>query len=313
METVVINNLGFPLGEEITGLPGIRVVDAPSEPGAVPDDVRGEVLWTRHDGGPNFDELIERGVRWVQTMGTGVDAFPVERVGDRTLACSRGASAVMISEWVLAHMLAAVKSIPGEWLDAPPAGGWNSTRARIRGLAGETVVIVGTGGIGSRIARLCLAFEMRVVGVRRRDLPAPVEGMEMSTDLRGAVADADHLVIAAPATAATRHLVDADVLAAAKPGLHLVNIARGTLVDQDALRRALDDGQVSLASLDTVDPEPLPEGHWLYDHERVRLTPHTSWAGPGAMTAMVAAFVTNYHHYRAGEPLEGVVDPAHGY
>ena len=61
METVVINNLGFPLGEEITGLPGIRVVDAPSEPGPVPHDVRGEVLWTRHDGGPNFDELIGRG------------------------------------------------------------------------------------------------------------------------------------------------------------------------------------------------------------------------------------------------------------
>ena len=118
------------------------------------------------------------------------------------------------------------------------------------------------------------------MGIRRRDAPAPVEGMELATDLAAAVADADHLVVAAPATAATHHMVDADVFAAAKPGLHLVNIARGSLVDQDALRRALDDGQVGLASLDTVDPEPLPAGHWLYGHERVRLTPHISWAGP---------------------------------
>ncbi len=312
METVVINNLGFPVGEDITGLSGIRVVDAPAESGPVPEEIRGEVLWTRFDGGPNFESLLGRGVRWVHTLGTGVDKFPVDLIDDQTLTCARGASADMISEWVLAHMLAAAKAIPEAWVDVPPANGWSS-ESRFSGLHGATVVIVGTGGIGARIARLCLAFDMRVVGVRRRELPAPVDGMEMSTDLRAAVAEADHLVIAAPATAATRHLIDAEVLAAAKPGLHLVNIARGSLVDQAALRTALDDGQVGLASLDTVDPEPLPEGHWLYDHDRVRLTPHVSWAGPGALTALIETFVDNYHRYRSGEPLEGVVDPTLGY
>ena len=108
-------------------------------------------------------------------------------------------------------------------------------------------------------------------------------------------------------------MIDADVFAAAKPGLHLVNIARGSIVDQDALRSALDDGQVGLASLDTVDPEPLPAGHWLYDHDRVRLTPHISWAGPGSFTALAAAFTDNYRRYRAGEPLVGVVDIEGGY
>ena len=312
METVVINNLGFPLGAEITDLPGIRVIDTPPDGDPLPDDLRGEVLWTLFDGGSNLAALLERGVRWVHTLGTGVDKFPLDVIGDQTLTCSRGASAVPISEWVLAHMLAAVKAIPDSWLDAPPADGWN-TDSRLSSLAGSTVVIVGTGGIGSRIARLCLAFDMRVVGVRRRQVPAPVDGMEMSTDLLDAVGDADHLVLAAPATPATRHMVGADLFSAAKPGLHVVNIARGSLVDQDALRSALDEGQVALASLDTVDPEPLPEGHWLYTHERVRLTPHISWAGPGSFTALAAAFTDNYHRYRAGEPLEGVVDLEGGY
>ncbi len=83
---------------------------------------------------------------------------------------------------------------------------------------------------------------------------------------------ADHVVIAAPLTDATRHLIDADALALMKPGVHLVNIARGGLVDQDALRVALDDGTVAVASLDAVDPEPLPAGHWMFTHPKVRLS-----------------------------------------
>ena len=107
---------------------------------------------------------------------------------------------------------------------------------------------------------------MEVRGLRRTHRPSPVAGVELVGSLAEVVDGADHVVVAAPLTPATRHLIDAAALAAMKPGVHLVNIARGGLVDQDALRVALDDGTVALASLDAVDPEPLPEGHWLFSH-----------------------------------------------
>jgi phosphoglycerate dehydrogenase-like enzyme len=98
-----------------------------------------------------------------------------------------------------------------------------------------------------------------------------------------------------------------------KPGVHLVNIARGRLVDQDALRVALDDGRVAMATLDTVDPEPLPAGHWLYEHPRVRVSALISWASHLGFDSTVDLFVENLRRARAGEPLQDVVDPSEGY
>ena len=87
----------------------------------------------------------------------------------------------------------------------------------------------------------------------------------------------------------------------------------GSLVDQDALREALDDGRVARASLDVVEPEPLPAGHWLYEHPKVRLSPHISWSAPGAIERLFATFDENLRRWRAGEPLLGAVDLARGY
>ena len=94
-----------------------------------------------------------------------------------------------------------------------------------------------------------------------------------------------------------------------RPGAHLVNIARGSLVDQEALRVALDDGTVARASLDVTDPEPLPAGHWLYAHPQVFLTPHASWVGPPAFEASTQFFCDNLQRFLDGEPLHGVVGP----
>jgi phosphoglycerate dehydrogenase-like enzyme len=110
-----------------------------------------------------------------------------------------------------------------------------------------------------------------------------------------------------------RRLIDAEALALVRPGLHLVNIARGALVDQDALRVALDDGRVARASLDVMTPEPLPAGHWLYTHPAVRLTPHSSWANPNLLDVSIAQFVANLERFRDGHPLHGIADPEAGY
>ena len=208
-----------------------------------------------------------------------------------------------IAEYVIAAMAAFARGFPGNWLREAPET-WSYQPART--LAGATLALYGFGGIGRRVAGIALALGMEVVAVRRHPGPSPVEGVAVAGDLAEVLPVADHLVLAAPATGATRHAVGARTLAAAKPGLHLVNITRGSLVDQEALRAALDDGTVAHASLDVTDPEPLPAGHWLYAHPKVFLTPHASWVGP-TMEASVAYFCDNLARYLSGAPLAGVV------
>jgi phosphoglycerate dehydrogenase-like enzyme len=249
-------------------------------------------------------------VEWVHILGAGVGGFPFELLRGRPLTCSRGASAVPIAEWVLAVVLAFEKQVPESWLHESPEA-WN--RASLGEVAGKTLALIGVGAIGTEVARRALAFDMRVVALRRSPRPLPFDGMRAAASLHEAVRDADHVVIAAPATPETRHLIDKDALAQMKDGVHLVNIARGSLVDQDALLEALDSGKAARASLDVVDPEPLPAGHPLYTHPKVRLTPHISWSSPVTMPRTMEIFLDNLRRFRTGEPLQGLVDVDAGY
>jgi len=291
-------------------VPGVEVIAIPTD-GPLPADAHGEVLLTLNRAAATLPDVLARGVRWVHILGTGVDGFPLDLLSHQTLTCSRGGSAVPIAEWVMAVMLAFEKRLPDAWVHAAPADWWRSVR--LGTLYGRTLGLVGLGGIGTAVAERALPFGMRVRACRRTSAPANLDRVEIISSLTDLVATADHLVLAAPATAATRHLIGRDVLAAVRPGIHLVNIARGALVDQDALREALDDGRVACASLDAVDPEPLPDGHWLYTHPRVRLSPHVSWNMPGAADVLLEPFIDNLRRYRAGEPLAGLVDRAAGY
>jgi phosphoglycerate dehydrogenase-like enzyme len=307
----VLNMMGDKVAAAVTtAVPGAEVVHLPYHE-VPPADVSGEILFAAWHGSPVFDHLDALGVQWMHIPGTGIDGWPRELLEGRTVTCSRGASAIPIAEFVLASMLAFEKRVPEVWLAEPPAQ-WNV--AQLGELSGKTLGIVGFGGIGQAVARRALGFDMRVRALRRRvDAGSPIDHVELATDLDDLLATADHLVLAAPATAATRHLIDERALSKVKPGVHLVNIARGSLVDQNALRVALDDGRVALASLDTVDPEPLPAGHWLYSHRQVRLTAHVSWSSPHAFDRIIDAFMANLHRYLAGEPLEGVIDVDEGY
>ena len=289
---------------------GIELLHVPAR-GPFPEDADGEVLLVGARSVPIMEEALRSGVRWIHVYGTGVDGFPIELLEDgQTLTSSRGASGEPIAEWVMATMLAFEKQLPETWTNEWP------DRRRDPGLgtlSGKTLGLVGLGGIGATLAGLALPFGMRVLALRRRPQPSEVAGVELASDLDELLREADHLVLAAPATAATYHLIDGAALARVKRGVHLVNVARGTLVDQEALREALDDGRVAIASLDTVDPEPLPHGHWLYSHPQVRLTPHISWSMPAGRDRIVDQFIANLRHYMAGEPLEWVVDIDEGY
>jgi len=289
-------------------MPDVDVIVIPAE-GALDPDVRGDVLLTYTWGAPNLAEVVSRGVRWIHTFGTGVDAFPFAAIGARTLTCARGASAVPIAEWVLAMLLSFEKHLPDAWITERAA--WK--RLELGSLQGRTLGLLGLGGIGTAVALRALPFGMQVIAHRRSGAASPLAGVELVRDVDELLARADHLVLALPATSETRHVIGRRTLATVKHGVHLVNVARGSLVDQDALRAALDDGRVARASLDTCEPEPLPEGHWLYAHPRVRLSAHVSWSMPGALDIFVDTLLENLRRFRAGEPLQGVVDVALGY
>jgi len=302
----VINQLGPKAAEVMrAAVPDVEVIDAGAEP--PPSDLRADVLFG--GWGPYTLEYAER-VGWVHLAGTGIDSFPLELFDGRTVTNARGASAIPIAEFVLAGMLAFEKHLPETWIEEPPEH-WNF--APLGWLNTRTLGLVGLGGIGVAIAERALPFGMKVRALRRRPEPSPLEGVEVVGSLEELLPEADHLVLAAPATPRTRHLINAESLALVKPGVHLVNIARGALVDQDALRVALDDGRVAMASLDTVDPEPLPEGHWLYSHPKVRLSAHVSWASPAGMERTLEIFVDNLRRHAAGEQVLHVVDADEGY
>ena len=247
---------------------------------------------------------------WVHVWGTGVERLPPRLFEGRTVTCSRGASAVPIAEFALATMLAFEKRLPEIWVTRRP-GRWY--QAELGGLHGRKLAVFGLGHIGRAVAAHGLAFGMSVRAVRRHPGPSPLPGVEMVLDLGMLVAGADHVVIAAPATSATYHVFGDAVFDAMSPGVHLVNVARGSLIDQAALRRALDSGRVARASLDTTDPEPPADGHWLFTHPSVRLSPHVSWSSPELHSGILQRCIENVRALAAGLPLAGVVDPIEGY
>src|SRR6185369_14409716 len=305
----VLVHLGDSFAEQIAAAcPGVETVVVPTADPIDPS-LRADALLTLPWGTPNLADVLESaGVAWVHTVGTGVDRFPLTVVGDRLLTCSRGASAIPIAEWVLAQMLAFEKELPAVWLREFPTS-WNF-RPTMGGLYGKTLALVGIGGIGRAVAERALPFGMRVRALRRRAAPSPIPGVEIATSLDDLVATADHLVLVAPATDDTRGLIGDAALRAVKPGVHLV---RGSLIDENALRTGVDDERVALASLDAVEPEPLPEGHWMYSHPRVHVSAHVSWNGPGGEDVLVGKFIENLRRRLRGEPLVGVVDVTAGY
>lgn len=282
--------------------PDVEVVEVPID-GDVDADLTGDALVCLTLA-TNLDQLVHR-VKWVHSFSTGVDGLPEAAFEADVLTCSRGAGAVPISEFVMAAMLAFEKKIPDVWIHDVPEH-WNF--ADLGGLSGRSLGLVGLGGIGEAVARRALAFDMEVTAFRRRPLPSPLPEVRMVTSLKEVLSGADHVAIAAPHTPRTHHLLDADAFSQMKENVHLINIARGGLIDQDALRVALDDGPVGMATLDTVDPEPLPAGHWLFTHPKVRLSPHVSWSSPEGGRKIFELFLDNLGRYVRGEPLEGVVD-----
>ncbi|WP_419816446.1 NAD(P)-dependent oxidoreductase [Glacieibacterium sp.] len=247
-------------------------------------------------------------VKFVQLASAGIDGYPAWLFDGPLVATAAGTSAQPISEFVLAAMLSHEKRIPAIY--AVDGGEVPSQEAMIANplgsLDGKTLGLIGIGQIGGRVATLARAFGMRVVAQRRSAAAAP-EGIEI-VPLDTLLARADHIVIAAPLTPETAGLLGADAFAKVRRGVHLVNIARGGIVDTAALIDALASGQVGAASLDVTDPEPLPPGHPLWSAPNVRITPHVAWSSAGTPARIFKLFAENVGRFAAGQPLHNQLE-----
>lgn len=250
-------------------------------------------------------------LRWVCSASAGIDFYPDWLLDAPLVSCARGTASEEIADYVIAAIYRQAK-------DLDSAAVRSATEWRYRPLgqvSGSTVGIVGLGAIGSAVARRAVALGARVVAVRRSNNGGVVGvfGVQMRNHVADVVREADHIVIAVPATPQTRHLFDRSLLARAKPGAHLINVARGSVVDQEALIHALDNGPLGFATLDVTDPEPLPEGHPLYTHPKVRLTPHISSNYTLARSKLVAKIMADITRFAKGERPSDLVARERGY
>lgn len=248
------------------------------------------------------------GLRFIQVMSTGVDTFPPWLFAGPPVACGRGAAATQIAEYVLTAILAFEKEFAA--IRVRDRSQWKMRP--LGSLSGKTLGLAGYGAIGRAIAARAQPFGVRIFALKRGE-GALDAFVERAPDLASLIAEADHLALAMPLTPLTRRILNAAALARAKPSLHIVNVARGGLVDEEALRAALDEGRIAGATLDVTDPEPPAEGDWLYSHPKVWLTPHISWGEAKSGERVAEKVIANLDRYVRGEPLQDIVDPARGY
>lgn len=253
-------------------------------------------------------------VTWVQLPFAGIESFFAAGVIDPELTwtCAKGIYGPACAEHALALMLAAARRLAVH-ARARSWGRLGMDSPEFR-LEGKTAVVVGTGGIGGALVPMVTPLGMRLIGVNRSG--RPLEGVERTVtveELGEVLGDADFVVIAAALTEATRNLFDKEMLGAMRPSTWLVNVARGGLVDTDALVAALESGSIGGAALDVTEPEPLPDGHPLWSLYNCLITPHVGNTWAMGLAALPGLVRHNVEAFVEGRPLEGLVDPELGY
>jgi len=318
--------------------PGARIVTVSVE-GLADGPLEDVEVMLRGWLGPDaFDRILARAPRlsWVHSATSGVERAltPAARERGVLVTNARGVFSRPIAEYVLMMILAVSRRLP-QLLELQRERTWQPLEgAELRDV---TVGIVGLGSLGRAVGALATAFGCRVVAVRRHaeSGAARAEGVgaadasvdpgdrafgEVMLDRVGGpemlpelLAESDFIVLAAPLTPETEEMINERTLAMVKPGAWIINVARGRLVDERAMLRALRDGPLGGAVLDTFRDEPLPPMSSFYDLPNVIVTPHTAWSSTRVLDRSVELFCENLRRFAAGEPLLNVVDPRAGY
>jgi phosphoglycerate dehydrogenase-like enzyme len=299
--------------------PDVEIVSIDDEKAAAPElaDADAFVGWIF----PRELFATARRLRWIQSASAGVEEnlFPALVESDVVLTNGGGLHSVSIPEHTLALMLALARNVHHA-LRLQGQRRWErfgviGFAGGVRELAGSHLAILGAGPIGIALARLASLLGMTVRVMRRRP-GKPVEGAEAVVGpdrLHEILGWADYVVLATPLTPETRHMIDRDALAAMKSSAFLVNVARGEVIDDEALVDALGRGAIAGAGLDAFAEEPLPSSSPYFDLENVILTPHVSGYTPSYFARVLDLFRDNLGRFARGEPLRNVVNKRLGY
>jgi phosphoglycerate dehydrogenase-like enzyme len=262
-----------------------------------------------------------KNLRWIYSITAAVDQFLYPELISSEIAVTNAGSVhgPVVAEHAIAMLLALAKRLPSamryqerrKWaMEAI----WNE-QPRPREVRGANVVVIGLGSIGAEVAAMAAALKMDVIGVREH----PERGTAGAHEVVGygslddAIARADFVVLAAPLTERTRHLIDARRLQLFTPTAFLINVSRGALVDEGALVKALRDRKIAGAALDVFEQEPLSRWSPLWKMPQVLITPHTAFLTENVWHRHYEVFAANLKRFLAGQPLEGVVDLKRGY
>lgn len=250
-------------------------------------------------------------LKWLNSIYAGLDFLPLDLLAQRGTIVTNGAgiNAITIAEYVVMLMLTHAKGYR-DVVRAQDRHEWLMDSPGKRELFGERVLLLGLGAIGGLVKTRLEAFDMEVVPVRR----TASDGALTPDQWRDALGSFDWIVLAVPSTPDTRHMIGAAELAAMKPNAVIVNIARGEVIDQDALVAALEAKRIEAALLDVTTPEPLPPEHPLWGFDNAQVTMHLSGRAQTKMFQRSAdRFIANLARWHAGEPVEPQLDLALGY
>jgi D-2-hydroxyacid dehydrogenase (NADP+) len=255
-------------------------------------------------------------LKWVQMMSAGVDRLVRSEIWQSAVLITgvSGIHAAPISEFVILEMLMFAKNAP-QFFRMKEKREWKRFAPTV--LRSRTVGIVGLGSIGKEVARLAGAFGMRVIATRRSTRqPGRARYVDLllpAARLKQLLSESDFVVIATPLTAETRGLIGEDELRAMKPTAYIINIARGGIIDEEALVRAIEEKRIAGAGLDVTSSEPLPADSRLWDFDNIILSPHISGGMDDYMERATDLFCENLRRYLDGKKLLNLVDRDRGY
>ena len=286
----------------------------PRDPGALEAAIpQVDVAIIRGDLDSRF--LHQERLRWVHCDHAGIEKSARSEVFESGLLVtgSAGRSAPALAEHAILFMLALCYQLP-RFLEAQRQHQWGiEGQGDLRGLIGKTVGILGLGHTGSELATRCKAFGMRVLAWRRSPHSHPsvdrVYATENGEGVEELLRESDIVVLALPLSDRTYDLIGERELAAMKNSAFLVNMARGKVIDEDALLRALQEGEIAGAGLDTFGQEPLPESSLLWDAPNVLITPHVTPQVPDRTGAALDILLENVRRYRADETMMNLLRP----
>ncbi|GGK17104.1 hydroxyacid dehydrogenase [Caldalkalibacillus thermarum] len=257
-------------------------------------------------------ELIDElpALKWIQVLSAGLEKMPFERIEERNILVTnaRGIHGIQMAEYTMAMILTLVRR-HYQFYDLQKERKWDRS-VRVDEAYGKTVGILGLGAIGEEIAKRAKAFGMRVLAVRRSQAPCPdyVDQLLTMAEREILFKESDFVVVLLPLTPETEHAVGNTELDWMKPTAYLINIARGKVVDEEALLQAVRSDKIAGAVLDVFSEEPLPDHHPFWSEQNIIVTPHVSGRSPHYMRRALAIFEENLERYPDTEAMRNVID-----